>query len=160
MRKRLSREEVLAKKLRYPLSLRVFTLFLRQCNLIAIPFVVFLDKKTVLQHWKNQQSWEAPPHQSFGYNCLQVLGAFFVIAVGRILQQNAEVNGILMFAIAAFGFVLNFIMVVWLGHDHGFGVSDHSRSHRRHHGCGDSDNDQGHHHSCGHSNHIIEGGTT
>ncbi|CAL0304165.1 unnamed protein product [Lupinus luteus] len=116
--------------------------------------------------------WEATPHQSFGYNRLEVLGAFlslqliwvisgFLIyeAVGRILHRNDEVNGMLMFAIAAFGFVLNFIMVAWLGHDHchhhGFGVSDHNHSHHHHHhhSCGDSDSDHADHHSSGRSNH-------
>ncbi|OIV99404.1 hypothetical protein TanjilG_17214 [Lupinus angustifolius] len=114
--------------------------------------------------------WEATLDQSFGYNRLEVLGAFlslqliwfisgFLIyeAVGRILIRNSEVNGMLMFGIAAFGFVLNFIMVVWLGHDHhhhhGFGVSDHNHSHHHHHhGHGDSVNDHSHHHGHGDSN--------
>ncbi|KAE9620472.1 putative cation efflux protein [Lupinus albus] len=113
--------------------------------------------------------WEATLDQSFGYNRLEVLGAFLSLqliwfisgyliyeAVGRILLRNSEVNGMLMFGIAAFGFVLNFIMVVWLGHDHhhhhGFGVSDHNHSHHHHHhGHGDSDNDHGHHHGHGDS---------
>ncbi|KAJ1422029.1 Cation efflux protein [Sesbania bispinosa] len=62
-------------------------------------------------------SWEATPHQSFGYNRLEVLGALFSVqliwlisgfliyeAVGRLLHQNERVNGMLMFAIAAFGY--------------------------------------------------------
>ncbi|XP_061368472.1 metal tolerance protein B-like [Gastrolobium bilobum] len=102
--------------------------------------------------------WEATPHQSFGYNRLEVLGALISVqliwgisgfliyeAVGRLLHQNERVNGMLMFTISAFGFVLNFIMVVWLGHDHshdhGCGDSHHDHSH--HHGCGDSDHDHG-----------------
>ncbi|CAL0329157.1 unnamed protein product [Lupinus luteus] len=107
--------------------------------------------------------WEATLDQSFGYNRLEVLGAFlslqliwfisgFLIyeAVGRILHRNAKVNGVLMFGIAAFGFFINFIMVAWLGHDHhhhGFGVSDHN--HHHHHSHGDSDNDHDHHHGHG-----------
>ncbi|XP_027353918.1 metal tolerance protein B [Abrus precatorius] len=89
--------------------------------------------------------WEATPYQSFGYNRLEVLGALLSVqliwlisgfliyeAVGRLVLRNAKVNGKLMFAIAAFGFVLNSIMVAWLGHDHS----------RHHHGC---DHDHSHH---------------
>ncbi|KAK7262505.1 hypothetical protein RJT34_30079 [Clitoria ternatea] len=99
--------------------------------------------------------WEATPHQSYGYSRLEVLGALFSVqliwlisvfliyeAIGRLLLQNAKVNGKLMFAIAAFGFVLNFIMVVWLGHDH-----------THHHGCQHSDHDHSHHHGCGETGH-------
>ncbi|XP_027911298.1 metal tolerance protein B-like [Vigna unguiculata] len=94
--------------------------------------------------------WEATPHQSFGYNRLEVLGALISVqliwlisgyliyeAVGRILLQQASVNGKVMLAIATFGFVLNFIMVAWIGHDH---------SHHHHHGCEDSSHDHSHHH--------------
>ncbi|XP_004507157.1 metal tolerance protein B [Cicer arietinum] len=123
--------------------------------------------------------WEATPHQSFGYNRLEVLGALLSVqliwfisgfliyeAVGRLLYRNAIVNGKLMFAIAAFGFVLNCIMVLWLGHDHshhhhGFGNSDHDHGHgHSHHQCGgDSDHGHGHsHHQCsGDSEHDHHG---
>ncbi|EXC10736.1 Metal tolerance protein B [Morus notabilis] len=87
--------------------------------------------------------WKATPYQSFGYHRLEVLGALLSVqliwlisglliyeAVGRILHKSERVNGILMFAIAAFGFVVNFIMVVWLGH--------HNHTH---HGCAHSDHD-------------------
>ncbi|KAK4254915.1 hypothetical protein QN277_007990 [Acacia crassicarpa] len=90
--------------------------------------------------------WEATPDQSFGYNRLEVLGALLSVqliwlisgfliyeALGRLLYRKAKVNGILMFSIAAFGFVLNLIMVLWLGHDH---------SHH-HHGCGHANHDHG-----------------
>lgn len=96
--------------------------------------------------------WEATPHQSFGYNRLEVLGALasvqliwlisgFLIyeAIGRILVRNASVKGKLMLAIAALGFVLNFIMVAWIGHDH----SHHH--HHHHHGCESSGHDHNHH---------------
>ncbi|XP_050901682.1 metal tolerance protein B [Lathyrus oleraceus] len=114
--------------------------------------------------------WEATPRQSFGYNRLEVLGALLSVqliwfisgfliyeAVGRILYRNDSVNGKLMFAIATFGFVLNCIMVLWLGHDHshhhGFGDShghDHDHDHSHHHGFGDS---HGHDHNHDHSHH-------
>ncbi|CAJ2678920.1 unnamed protein product [Trifolium pratense] len=76
--------------------------------------------------------WEAAPRQSFGYNRLETC------------HRNASVNGKLVFAIATFGFVLNCIMVLWLGHDHthhhGFGGSDHCHGHghdHSHHQCGE-----------------------
>ncbi|XP_057749446.1 metal tolerance protein B [Arachis stenosperma] len=101
--------------------------------------------------------WDATPHQSFGYNRLEVLAALLSVqiiwgisgflvyeAIGRLVHRSARVNGTLMFAIAAFGFVFNFIMVVWLGHDH-------SHSHDHHHGHNHSHHH--HHHDCGHSDH-------
>lgn len=94
--------------------------------------------------------WEATPRQSFGFNRLEVLGALLSVqliwlisgtliyeAINRLVHNSAKVNGNLMFAVAAFGFVVNFLMVVWLGHDH----SHHSHSHH-HHACESED----HHH--------------
>ncbi|CAK7331410.1 unnamed protein product [Dovyalis caffra] len=91
--------------------------------------------------------WEATSRQSFGYSRLEVLGALLSVqliwlisgfliyeAVVRILHKNAGVNGVLMFAIALFGFIINFIMVTWLGHDHS------------HHGCHDHNHDHTHVH--------------
>ncbi|KAJ7980802.1 Metal tolerance protein like [Quillaja saponaria] len=91
--------------------------------------------------------WEATSQQSFGYGRLEVLGALvsvqliwlisgFLIyeAVGRILHKKAQVNGKLMFAIAAFGFIINLIMIIWLGHNH------------THHACGHSDHAHAHDH--------------
>ncbi|GKV32973.1 hypothetical protein SLEP1_g41533 [Rubroshorea leprosula] len=85
-------------------------------------------------------AWEATSNQSFGYGRLEVLGALLSVqliwlisalliyeALDRMLHKNATVNGTLMFAIAAFGFFINLVMVMWLGHDH------------THHGCGDKD---------------------
>lgn len=43
-----------------------------------------------------------------------------------------------MLAIAALGFVLNFIMVAWIGHDH-------SHHHHHDHGCHNSGHDHSHH---------------
>jgi zinc transporter 2 len=91
--------------------------------------------------------WKATSHQSFGYSRLEVLGALLSVqliwlisgvliyeAIDRILHKNARVNGGLMFAIALFGFIINFIMVMWLGHDHS------------HHACHDHNHDQTHNH--------------
>ncbi|THG02751.1 hypothetical protein TEA_009310 [Camellia sinensis var. sinensis] len=102
-------------------------------------------------------SWDATSHQSFGFNRLEVLGALISVqliwlicgvliyeAVDRILHKNATVNGKLMFAIAALGFVINFIMAVWLGHGHGHGhANSHCHSHSNsHHACTDTDHEK------------------
>jgi zinc transporter 2 len=89
--------------------------------------------------------WKATSHQSFGYSRLEVLGALlsvqfiwlisgilFYEAIDRLLHKNAKVNGSLMFAIAAFGFLINCLMVAWLGHNH------------NHHACGHGDHDHDH----------------
>lgn len=96
--------------------------------------------------------WKATPYQSFGYHRLEILGALLSVqliwlisgiliyeAVSRIVQKTERVNGILMFATAAFGFVVNFIMVIWLGH--------HNHSH---HACGHFDHDHDHDHEHDH----------
>lgn len=98
--------------------------------------------------------WRATSQQSFGFNRVEVLGALFSVqliwliagiliyeAVNRILHQHAKVNGKLMFAIAAFGFISNLIMVTWLGHDH------------THHDCGHKDHDHDHHDYHDHHHH-------
>ncbi|KAL7590158.1 metal tolerance protein B-like [Lactuca sativa] len=89
----------------------------------------------------------ATPHQSFGFSRIEVLGALLSVqmiwvisgylifeAIKRIVHKQSDVNGGLMFAISAFGFVINFIMVIWLGHDH---AHDHGHGH-------DHDHDHGH----------------
>lgn len=102
--------------------------------------------------------WKATSKQSFGYHRLEVLGALLSVqliwlisgfliyeAVSRILHKRAKVNGVLMFSIAAFGFVINFIMVIWLGHSH------------PHHACGHSDGHDHHHHHHHHPHHEHHG---
>ncbi|KAJ8750460.1 hypothetical protein K2173_015600 [Erythroxylum novogranatense] len=86
--------------------------------------------------------WEATPHHSFGFSRLEVLGALLSMgsiwlisgiltkqAVDRILNRSARVKGGLMFVVAAFGFIINLIMVIWLGHEH----SHHACHHHHHH---------------------------
>lgn len=104
--------------------------------------------------------WKPTPRQSFGFNRLEVLGALLSVqliwlvsgmliyeAVNRILHKNSKVNGKLMFAVAAFGFLINLIMAFWLGHNH---------DHHHHHACGDEhdhhhhDHDHHHHHDHDH----------
>ncbi|KAK8697808.1 hypothetical protein V6N13_113943 [Hibiscus sabdariffa] len=99
---------------------------------------------------------KATSYQSFGFDRLEVLGALLSVqliwlisalliyqAVDRILHKNDKVNGALMFAVAAFGFFVNLVMVLWLGHDH------------THHACAGTDHHQHRHHDHGHD---LEGG--
>ena len=103
--------------------------------------------------------WRATSHQSFGYSRLEVLGALISVqliwlisgiliyeAIDRILHKNAKVNGPLMFAVAAFGFIINCLMVVWLGHNH-----DHNHNHNH-----DHNHNHNHNHACGHGDHYNE----
>ncbi|KAI3772290.1 hypothetical protein L6452_03472 [Arctium lappa] len=92
--------------------------------------------------------WNANPQQSFGFGRIEVLGAFLSVqliwmisgylifeAIERLLHKHSHVNGGLMFPIAAFGFVINFIMVMWLGNGNGHGHShEHGHGHS-HHTC-------------------------
>ncbi|KAF6161098.1 hypothetical protein GIB67_007739 [Kingdonia uniflora] len=83
--------------------------------------------------------WNATRNHSFGFSRVEVLGALFSVqliwlivgfiiyeAVDRILNRRVPVDGKLMFVTAASGFLMNVVMVTWLGHDHGHG----------HHSCG------------------------
>ena len=102
--------------------------------------------------------WQATSQQSFGFNRVEVLGALFSVqliwlisgiliyeAVTRIMHNKTNINGKLMFAIAAFGFISNLIMVTWLGHDH-----------HTHHDCGHKDHPDHHHHHHDHHHHHHE----
>ncbi|XP_015575501.3 metal tolerance protein B [Ricinus communis] len=91
--------------------------------------------------------WKATSHQSFGFSRLEVLGALLSVqliwlivgvliyeAVNRIFHESAGVNGALMFAIAAFGFIINLLMIMWLGHDHAHhAFHDHNHEHNHSH---------------------------
>ncbi|KAL4571099.1 hypothetical protein LXL04_017850 [Taraxacum kok-saghyz] len=88
---------------------------------------------------------KSTPRQSFGFSRIEVLGALLSVqmiwiisgylvfeAIKRIVHKQSDVNGGLMFAISAFGFVINLIMVIWLGHGHSHGHGhdhDHGHSH-------------------------------
>ncbi|KAJ0260074.1 Metal tolerance protein B [Hirschfeldia incana] len=87
-------------------------------------------------------SWEANPRNSFGFKRLEVLAAFLSVqliwlvsgaiiyeAIQRLLSRSREVDGEIMFGISAFGFFMNLIMVIWLGHNH----SHHHHHHDHHH---------------------------
>lgn len=86
--------------------------------------------------------WNATSQYSFGFNRFEILGALVSVqliwlisgilvyeAVDRIVHKSPTVNGQLMFGVAAFGFLINIIMVTCIGHDHA-------------------------HHACGHNHHI------
>ncbi|KAH0928162.1 hypothetical protein HID58_013889 [Brassica napus] len=98
-------------------------------------------------------SWEANPRQSYGFFRIEILGALVSIqliwlltgilvyeAITRLIQQtNDDVDGFFMVLVAAFGLVVNIIMIVVLGHDH-----SHSHSHSHSHNHGVHDHEHGH----------------
>ncbi|KAF5477959.1 hypothetical protein F2P56_004562 [Juglans regia] len=100
--------------------------------------------------------WEANPRQSYGFFRIEILGALISIqmiwlltgilvyeAIARIMNGTGEVQGFLMFVVAAFGLVVNIAMALLLGHDHDHG---HGHDHGRHdHGHGDHDHTHGGH---------------
>ncbi|XP_039136042.1 metal tolerance protein 1-like [Dioscorea cayenensis subsp. rotundata] len=103
--------------------------------------------------------WEATPRQSYGFFRIEILGALVSIqliwlltgilvfeAISRMINPSGEVQGFLMFAVSTFGLVVNIIMAVLLGHDHGHG--GHGHGHAGHsHGHGGHGHDK---HSHGH----------
>ncbi|KAI3812874.1 hypothetical protein L1987_17587 [Smallanthus sonchifolius] len=96
--------------------------------------------------------WEATPRQSYGFFRIEILGTLVSIqiiwlltgilvyeAIDRLLHGSVEVEGSLMFGIAAFGLVVNIFMMFILGHDHGHGHG-HGHGHQEHdHGHTDED---------------------
>ncbi|XP_047338142.1 metal tolerance protein B-like [Impatiens glandulifera] len=99
--------------------------------------------------------WDATANHSFGFSRLEVLGALVSVqliwlvsgilifeAFDRILQETQKIDGRIMFATAAFGFLVNFITVIWIGHSHGH---NHGHDHSHGHGHG-HDHDHDHHH--------------
>ncbi|KAK4423174.1 Metal tolerance protein A2 [Sesamum alatum] len=103
--------------------------------------------------------WEANPRQSYGFFRIEILGALVSIqliwllagilvyeAILRLINETGEVKGFLMFLVSAFGLLVNIIMALLLGHDHGHGHShDHGHGHAHDHG-----HNHGHH---GHEDH-------
>lgn len=122
--------------------------------------------------------WEATPRQSYGFFRIEILGALVSIqliwllagilvyeAITRLINDTGEVEGFLMFIVAAFGLVVNVIMAVLLGHDHshdhgighnhGMKITTHSHHHHHHHEehpkdehqhCEEHHNEEHHHH--------------
>ncbi|CAM8877779.1 unnamed protein product [Rhodiola kirilowii] len=109
--------------------------------------------------------WEATPRQSYGFFRIEILGALVSIqmiwllagilvyeAIARLINDAGEVNGSLMFAVSAFGLVVNIGMAVLLGHDHGH---DHGHGHSHGHDHGGHDHDDHDHDSETHDHHGI-----
>ncbi|XP_022995642.1 metal tolerance protein 1-like isoform X1 [Cucurbita maxima] len=104
--------------------------------------------------------WEATPRQSYGFFRIEILGALVSIqmiwllagilvyeAIVRLINGPGEVKGLLMFAVSAFGLVVNIAMALLLGHEHG-----HAHSHGHSHGHGDHNHGPGGHEH-GHEDH-------
>ncbi|TYI90671.1 hypothetical protein E1A91_D03G137800v1 [Gossypium mustelinum] len=118
-------------------------------------------------------AWKATSNHSFGFSRLEVLGALISVqliwlvsalliyeALNRLLHDKQKVDGALMFAIAAFGFFINLIIVLWLGHDHSHHVFGNNHHHHHHVHLHDHHHHQehlhDHHHH--HEHHDHEGG--
>uniref|UniRef100_A0A7N1A5C1 Metal tolerance protein 1-like n=1 Tax=Kalanchoe fedtschenkoi TaxID=63787 RepID=A0A7N1A5C1_KALFE len=107
--------------------------------------------------------WEATPRQSYGFFRIEILGALVSIqmiwllagilvyeAIARLIHDTGEVKGFLMFAVSAFGLVVNIGMAVLLGHDHGH---DHGHGHGHGHDHGGHDHDHDDHDHGGETQH-------
>ncbi|CAD5188528.1 unnamed protein product [Musa acuminata subsp. malaccensis] len=105
--------------------------------------------------------WEATPQQSYGFFRIEILGTLVSIqmiwllagilvyeAIDRIIHDNGEVQGKLMFAVAAFGLLVNIIMAAVLGHEHGHGHGGHSHGHTK------ADHDHSQHDADHRHNHL------
>ncbi|XP_074290279.1 metal tolerance protein B [Silene latifolia] len=90
--------------------------------------------------------WNVTSYQSFGFHRIEVLAALLSIqliwlisgmlmyeAVHRILHDSEVIDGKVMFSVAAFGFVINVVMITWLGHDHSHHHHHHHHHHHQHH---------------------------
>ncbi|KAG6539207.1 hypothetical protein ZIOFF_004360 [Zingiber officinale] len=114
--------------------------------------------------------WEATPRQSYGFFRIEILGALVSIqliwlltgillyeAIARLIHDTGEVQGLLMFSVATFGLLVNIIMAVLLGHEHGHGMHNHSHGghedSNNEHGHDHDHDEHGHSHSGTHSNH-------
>ncbi|KAF2315152.1 hypothetical protein GH714_038272 [Hevea brasiliensis] len=109
--------------------------------------------------------WEATPRQSYGFFRVEILGALVSIqliwllagilvyeAIARLIDDTGDVNGFVMFIVAAFGLVVNVIMALLLGHDHGHGHDDHN--HETRHSLGKKITTHYHHHHHHHEKHL------
>ncbi|MBA0735641.1 hypothetical protein Gogos_019472 [Gossypium gossypioides] len=118
-------------------------------------------------------AWKATSNHSFGFSRLEVLGALISVqliwlvsalliyeALNRLLHDKQKVDGALMFAIAAFGFFINLIIVLWLGHDHSHHVfgNDHHHHHHVHLHDHHHHHEHLHDHHHHHEHHDHEGG--
>ncbi|XP_065860029.1 metal tolerance protein 1 isoform X2 [Euphorbia lathyris] len=110
--------------------------------------------------------WEATPRQSYGFFRIEILGALVSIqliwllagilvyeAIVRLIHDTGDVDGFLMFLVAAFGLVVNIIMAFLLGHDHGHGHGHDDHSHGFGHSHGSTIITHHDHHHHGHHHH-------
>ncbi|XP_051114813.1 metal tolerance protein 1-like [Andrographis paniculata] len=107
--------------------------------------------------------WEATPRQSYGFFRIEILGALVSIqmiwlltgilvyeAIVRLIHDEGEVQGFLMFLVSAFGLLVNIVMAILLGHDHGHSHHGHDHSHGHHeHGSHDHSSEDNHTHGNG-----------
>ncbi|KAJ9171588.1 hypothetical protein P3X46_014936 [Hevea brasiliensis] len=111
--------------------------------------------------------WEATPRQSYGFFRVEILGALVSIqliwllagilvyeAIARLIDDTGDVNGFVMFIVAAFGLVVNVIMALLLGHDHGHGHDDHNHETRHSLGKKITTHYHHHHHHHHHEEHL------
>lgn len=111
--------------------------------------------------------WEATPRQSYGFFRIEILGALVSIqliwllagilvyeAIVRLIHENGQVQGFLMFVVSAIGLAVNIAMAFFLGHDHGHGHNHghghshgHDAKHHQHHHGGDFKHRDEHLHS-------------
>ncbi|KAG8663682.1 metal tolerance protein 1 isoform X1 [Manihot esculenta] len=93
----------------------------------------------------------ATPRLSYGFFRVEILGALVSTqliwllagilvyeAIYRLIHDTGEVNGFVMFLVAAFGLVVNVIMALLLGHDngHGYGHGHDDHNHKIEHSHG------------------------
>ncbi|XP_062091281.1 metal tolerance protein 1-like isoform X2 [Humulus lupulus] len=110
--------------------------------------------------------WDANPRQSYGFFRVEILGALISIqliwllagilvyeAIVRLVHKTGEVNGFLMFVVAAFGLLVNIVMAVLLGHDHGHGHGEHDHGFGHTHSHGVAVSTHHHHDHEEHSKH-------
>ncbi|URE16472.1 metal tolerance protein [Musa troglodytarum] len=111
---------------------------MRKLLIAVVLCIIFMSVEVV-------GGWEATPRQSYGFFRIEILGALVSIqliwlltgilvyeAIARLLHDTGEVQGVLMFIVSAFGLVVNIVMAVLLGHDHGHGHGGHDHGHGEH----------------------------
>ncbi|KAJ4821970.1 Metal tolerance protein 1 [Turnera subulata] len=105
--------------------------------------------------------WKATPRQSYGFFRIEILGALISVqmiwllagilvyeAIARLTHgDTGEVQGFLMFIVSGFGFVVNIVMALLLGHEQGHGHSDHDHDDHMHKNNHNIIDEKHHHHT-------------
>ncbi|RRT61071.1 hypothetical protein B296_00044503 [Ensete ventricosum] len=128
---------------------------MRKLLIAVILCIIFMSVEVV-------GGWEATPRQSYGFFRIEILGALVSIqliwlltgilvfeAISRLRHDTGEVQGVLMFIVSAFGLVVNIVMAVLLGHDHGHGHGGHDHGHGSRGDGHDEHAEHGHSHAIG-----------